>query len=88
MFTNVLDLYRWDLNSYHNVLDGGGQELIEMVRTPGLFNDGKSSDYGFGLRADTAASRPWDMADLVWFQGDLVQFLNEVFCHLLTTWRR
>ncbi len=87
VFTNVLDLYRWDLNSYHNVLDGGGQELIEMVRTPGLFNDGKSSDYGFGLRVADYRSLPTVGHGGSWygFRANLVQFPEQKFSVICLT---
>lgn len=53
IYTTVEDLYLWDQNAYHNILGGGGQELIELTRTPGKFNDGRPQDYALGLRIDT-----------------------------------
>jgi CubicO group peptidase (beta-lactamase class C family) len=49
LYTNVEDLCLWDQNFYHNLLGGFGQELIEMVTTPGLLNNGQLLDYAFGL---------------------------------------
>ena len=46
IFTSLEDMYLWDQAFYHNNL---GKELIERVQTPGLFNDGKKSNYAFGL---------------------------------------
>jgi len=50
VYTNVEDLFFWDQNYYHNVLDGGGQELIKQMETTAVLNDGKEIDYAFGLR--------------------------------------
>lgn len=53
IYTTVEDLFLWDQNTYHNIIDGGGQELIDLTRTPGRFNDGREQDYAMGLRLET-----------------------------------
>lgn len=50
ILSNVGDLLLWDRNFYHNQLGNRQAEFITMMETPGLFNDGTASDYGFGLR--------------------------------------
>jgi|Deesub1362B_J571_1020462.scaffolds.fasta_scaffold00288_6 CubicO group peptidase (beta-lactamase class C family) len=50
LFTTVEDLHLWDQNFYHNKLGKGGQELIDLILTPGSLNNGKKLDYAFGLR--------------------------------------
>lgn len=49
LFTSVEDLYLWDQNYYHNRLGKGAQSLIERMLSTEPFNDGKPSDYAFGL---------------------------------------
>ena len=53
VLTTVGDLCLWDQNFYHNRLSGGGQQIIELMQTPHLRNDGKSTGYGCGLGIDT-----------------------------------
>jgi CubicO group peptidase (beta-lactamase class C family) len=49
VYTSVEDLFLWDQNFYHNVLDGGGQELIDQMQTCGVLNNGEQLEYAFGL---------------------------------------
>jgi len=49
VYTSVEDLFLWDQNFYHNVLDGGGQELIDQMQTCGVLNNGEKLEYAFGL---------------------------------------
>jgi len=46
VFTTVEDLYLWDQAFYTNKL---GKQLMELLLTPGVLNDGKKLDYAFGL---------------------------------------
>ena len=48
VYTNIVDLARWDANFYDNQL-GGGAELIEKMTTPGTLNDGENTQYAGGL---------------------------------------
>jgi CubicO group peptidase (beta-lactamase class C family) len=48
VFTSVRDLARWDANFYDNKL-GGGQALLDLIQTPGKFNNGDEHQYAFGL---------------------------------------
>jgi CubicO group peptidase (beta-lactamase class C family) len=53
LYTSVEDLFIWDQNFYHNILDGGGQELIQQMETTAVLNDGKKIDYASGLRVSS-----------------------------------
>jgi hypothetical protein len=49
VYTTVEDLCLWDVNFYHNIIGGYGQDLIEEMTTPGWLNNGEALDYAFGL---------------------------------------
>jgi CubicO group peptidase (beta-lactamase class C family) len=49
VYTTVEDFLLWDRNFYHNTLGGGGEELIELVTTPGELNTDEEMTYAFGL---------------------------------------
>jgi CubicO group peptidase (beta-lactamase class C family) len=49
VYTTVEDFLLWDRNFYDNKLGGGGDELIELVTTPGELNSGADMTYAFGL---------------------------------------
>lgn len=86
VFTSVNDLFLWDQNSYHNALEGG-QALIEMLRQPGKFNDGKLQDYAFGLRISDYRGLPVVRHSGSWygFRADLVQFPQQQFSVICLT---
>jgi CubicO group peptidase (beta-lactamase class C family) len=46
VFTTVEDLFLWDQAFYSYKL---GKELMELLQTPGMLNNGKKLDYAFGL---------------------------------------
>jgi CubicO group peptidase (beta-lactamase class C family) len=46
VFTTVEDLFLWDQAFYSYKL---GKELMELIQTPGLLNNGEKLDYAFGL---------------------------------------
>jgi hypothetical protein len=46
VFTTVEDLFLWDKAFYSYKL---GKELMELIQTPGMLNNGKKLDYAFGL---------------------------------------
>jgi CubicO group peptidase (beta-lactamase class C family) len=47
LFTSVKDLFLWDQNFYHH--KAGGKDVIDLMHTRGVLNDGTKLDYGFGL---------------------------------------
>jgi len=47
LFTSVEDLFLWDQNFYHH--KAGGEDVIDLMHTRGVLNDGKRLDYAFGL---------------------------------------
>ena len=46
VYTSVEDLYLWDQAFYNNKL---GQDIMGMLHTVGVLNNGKKIDYAFGL---------------------------------------
>ena len=46
VFTTVEDLFLWDKAFYSYKL---GKELMELIQTPGMLNDGEKLEYAFGL---------------------------------------
>lgn len=46
VYTSVEDLYRWDQAFENNI---PGKELMDMLQTPGVLNNGQKLDYAFGL---------------------------------------
>ena len=48
LYTTVRDLLLWDRNFYTS--DVGGQELLDMIHTPGILSDGEVLSYAFGLQ--------------------------------------
>lgn len=51
LFTTVEDFARWN----HNFATGevGGDALLDLVQTPGVFNNGSEMEYAWGLTVDT-----------------------------------
>jgi len=49
LWTTVRDFYLWDKNLHNNILGKHPKELIEVLTTSGLLNDGKKCGYGYGL---------------------------------------
>ncbi len=49
VLTTVDDLLLWDRNFYHNKVGREGQDLIDLVLTPGTLHDGSKLQYAFGL---------------------------------------
>lgn len=48
MYTNVIDLIKWDRNFYDNIL-GTGQDMIDEMQTSATLNNGDKTDYGLAL---------------------------------------
>jgi len=49
IFTTVEDLFLWDQAFYNNKL---GKELMDLIQTPDVLNNGKKLTYAFGLDVD------------------------------------
>ena len=49
VYSNVEDLFLYDLNYHNNKLGKGGQDLIKTMHTPGKLNNGEEVNYAFGL---------------------------------------
>lgn len=47
LFTSVEDLFLWDQNFYHH--KAGGKDVMDLMHTRGVLNDGTKLDYAFGL---------------------------------------
>lgn len=52
LFTTVDDLFLWDQNFYADKLRVGTQ-LIQQLLTPGTLNNGRKTDYAFGIDVET-----------------------------------
>ena len=52
LFTTIDDLVLWDQNFYADKLSGG-TELIQQFLTPGTLNNGRKTDYAFGIEVET-----------------------------------
>lgn len=51
LFTTIDDLFLWDQNFYADKLIG--TQLIEQFLTPATLNNGRKTDYGFGIEVQT-----------------------------------
>jgi CubicO group peptidase (beta-lactamase class C family) len=49
LLSSVEDLFLWDQNFYQNKLGKGSADLLDLMHTPGVKNDGEALDYAFGL---------------------------------------
>ncbi|MFC1544075.1 serine hydrolase domain-containing protein [Gemmatimonadota bacterium] len=49
VYTTIEDFFKWDQNFYHNELGNGTQDLMDMVLTKGVLNNGEEITYAFGL---------------------------------------
>lgn len=52
LYTTVEDFYLWDQNYYKNILGKGTDYLINLTTTSGKLNNGKKTNYGFGIDVD------------------------------------
>ena len=92
VFTTVEDLARWDANFYDNRLGKGGTELIELLLTPGVLNNGEQLSYALGLGVGEYRGLPLVShgGAFVGFRANLLRFPEERFsviclCNLGTT---
>ncbi len=58
LYSTVEDLYLWDQNYYDNQLGKGGQQIIDKMLTEGTLNNGKSTNYAFGLSVGSYKGLP------------------------------
>jgi hypothetical protein len=78
VFTTVEDLYLWDQAFYSNEL---GKELMGLIQTPGVLNNGKKLDYAFGLGIDEykGLKRVSHGGGFVGFRAQMVRFPEQKF---------
>ncbi len=50
VYTSVEDLFLWDQAFYSNAL---GRDVMDMIQTPGMLDNGTKIDYAWGLRVST-----------------------------------
>ncbi len=67
LITTVEDLLLWDRNFYDNALGKGDPALIELVETPGTFDNGEPGDYAFGLTVEDFHGTPEIWHDGGWY---------------------
>jgi CubicO group peptidase (beta-lactamase class C family) len=80
LFTTIGDLVLWDQNYYDHKL-AGGAPLIQQVLTPGSLNDGKRTNYAFGLEAETYKGLQMFGHDGVYygFNASMIRFPEQRF---------
>jgi CubicO group peptidase (beta-lactamase class C family) len=81
VMTTVEDLFFWDQNFYHNKLGKGGEALIRTVLTRGELNDGKKTDYAFGLEEGKYRGLHTVRHEGLWagFGTDILRFPDQEF---------
>lgn len=77
VFTTVEDLALWDANFYDPRV--GGPELLELMHTVGLLNDGSEHGYAFGLRVADIQGRPSVSHGGSWvgYRAEMLRFPDE-----------
>jgi CubicO group peptidase (beta-lactamase class C family) len=78
VFTTVEDLYLWDQAFYTSQLE---KEIMNLIQTPGVLNDGKKLDYAFGLVIDEyrGLKRVSHDGGFVGFRAQLTRFPRQKF---------
>jgi CubicO group peptidase (beta-lactamase class C family) len=78
VFTTVEDLFLWDQAFYSYKL---GKELIELIQTPGVLNNGEKLDYAFGLGITEykGLKRVSHGGGFVGFRAQMVRFPEQKF---------
>jgi len=81
LLTTGEDLFLWDQNFYNNNLGKGDQSLINLITTPGAFNNGKKGDYAFGLRVTTYRGLRVirHAGSLMGFRSEIIRFPDKKF---------
>lgn len=81
VYTTVEDFLLWDRNFYDNKLGTGGEELIQLVTTPGQLNSDEEMTYAFGLGVEEY--RGLQMIEhggsFVGFRTDTIRFPEQRF---------
>ena len=81
VYSTVEDLARWDESFYSGQL--GGEALLQLVQTPGKFNDGTVGpmNYAFGLMVDNwrGLRRVHHGGALAGFRADIMRFPDQRF---------
>jgi CubicO group peptidase (beta-lactamase class C family) len=90
LFTTIDDLFLWDQNFYADKLSGGTQ-LIQQLLTPGTLNNGRKTDYAFGIDVETYKGLKMFGHDGVYngFNGAMIRFPEQRFsviclCNLMS----
>jgi CubicO group peptidase (beta-lactamase class C family) len=78
VFTTVEDLFLWDKAFYSYKL---GKELMELIQTPGILNNGEKLDYAFGLSVTEykGLKRVSHGGGFVGFRAQMVRFPEQKF---------
>ncbi len=78
VYTTVEDLYLWDQAFYSNAL---GKNVMDMMHTRGVLNDGKTIDYAFGLVVDEYKGLKTVSHGGAWagFRAAIIRFPEEKF---------
>jgi hypothetical protein len=81
VYTTIEDFLLWDRNFYDNTLGGGGEELIELVTTPGELTTDDEMTYAFGLGAEEYRGLPLieHGGAFVGFRADTIRFPEQRF---------
>lgn len=77
--TTMGDLELWDRNFYSNRLESGSADLLEVIQTKGVLNNGDPVDYAYGLgireyRGFRTVAHP---GSFLGFKSDLLRFPEE-----------
>lgn len=80
MYTNVIDLIKWDRNFYNNIL-GSGQDMIDEMQTSATLNNGESTQYGLALdlKPYRGLKRVFHAGTLVGYRAMLQRFPDQKF---------
>jgi len=78
VFTTVEDLFLWDQAFYNFKL---GKELMKLIQTPGVLNNGEKLDYAFGLEitAYKGLKRVSHSGGFAGFRAQMVRFPEQRF---------
>jgi len=78
VFTTVEDLFLWDQAFYSYKL---GKELMELIQTPGMLNNGEKLDYAFGLGVNEykGLKRVSHGGGFVGFRAQMARFPEQKF---------
>jgi len=87
IYTTIEDFFKWDQNFYNNKLGNGTQDLIDMIMTRGMLNDGTEITYAFGLNVETyrGLRRVSHSGSFVGFRSYYVQFPDQRFSVVIFT---